>query len=41
MNVSNAYNHSHFNSEVDIDTSMPIISMPARKDKVNSKQLFF
>ena len=36
LNIPNAYNHSLFNSEIDIDTSMPIISMPVRKDKVNS-----
>lgn len=35
MNIANAYNHNLFNSEVDIDTSMPIISMPVRRDKVN------
>lgn len=34
MNVVNAYNNHHFNSEIDVDTSMPIISMPIRKDKV-------
>lgn len=34
MNVPNAYNHPLFISEIDIDTSMPIVSMPIRKDKV-------
>ncbi|EAR87759.3 GAF domain protein (macronuclear) [Tetrahymena thermophila SB210] len=33
LNISNAYNHHLFNSEVDLDTSMPIISMPVKRDK--------
>lgn len=39
MNVSNAYNHNLFNSEIDINTSMPIISMPVKRDKVNLNKL--
>lgn len=30
INISNAYNHEYFNSKVDIDTHMPIISLPIK-----------
>jgi hypothetical protein len=30
INVSNAYNDESFNNRIDIDTHMPIISMPIK-----------
>lgn len=37
INVSNAYNNEQFNSRVDIDTHMPIISMPIKDSEQENK----
>lgn len=33
QNITNMYNDEHYNSQIDINTSMPVLSIPIRADE--------